>query len=192
MSTHSVPATSEHPALSVMDTEAAASTAPTDHEEVVKITEAAAVKIAELAETMKEEDEDDSDLKLRVYIEGGGCSGFKYEFAFDSIINEDDTIIRKTVPPKNNRPLSKHASVSQKQGASEHRTGVYTQVHEDSSTEVGFEKRSDEIILLIDAMSLQYLIGAEIDYQSGIEERFIIRNPNARTTCGCGSSFSVD
>ncbi|MBY0545368.1 MAG: iron-sulfur cluster insertion protein ErpA [Gammaproteobacteria bacterium] len=106
-------------------------------EHLVTITDAAALKIAELM--------DEADDKLRVYIEGGGCSGLKYEFEFVKTINEDDFTITK----KN-------------------------------------------ITLVIDAMSLQHLMGAEIDYESGIEERFIIRNPNAKTTCGCGSSFSVE
>lgn len=106
-------------------------------EHLVRVTDAAAAKIAELME----EDDD----KLRIHIEGGGCSGLKYEFEFVKIINNDDIIITKK-----------------------------------------------SITLVIDAMSLHHLIGAEIDYVSGIEERFIIRNPNAKTTCGCGSSFSVE
>lgn len=90
-------------------------------------------------------------LNLRVYITGGGCSGFQYGFTFDELIQEDDCVIQQT--------------------ASESVTVVN---------------------LLIDPISLQYLNGAEIDYSSGIQgEQFIIRNPNAKTTCGCGSSFSV-
>lgn len=88
-------------------------------------------------------------LKLRVYVTGGGCSGFKYGFAFDEEVNSEDTVI--------------------------------TQECEGGST----------VRLLIDPMSLQYLAGAEIDYKEDIEgSQFIIRNPNAKTTCGCGSSFS--
>ncbi len=139
---------SSHPTQTVPEIEGSSkdALAPESDAALITITDAAALKIAELIET-----ENEANIKLRVYIEGGGCSGFKYEFAFDSTVEEDDTVIEKSVEQKN--------------------------------TTIG---------LLIDPMSLQFLIGAEIDYQSGIEERFIIRNPNARTTCGCGSSFSVD
>jgi len=90
-------------------------------------------------------DEDNPDLKLRVYITGGGCSGFQYGFIFDDTINNDDITIEK-------------------QGIS----------------------------LVIDPMSLQYLIGGTIDYTEGLRgSRFIVINPNAKTTCGCGASFSV-
>jgi iron-sulfur cluster insertion protein len=103
-------------------------------------TDAAAAKVAELVA-----EEGNPDLKLRVFVQGGGCSGFQYGFTFDEIQNEDDT------------PMSKNG-----------------------------------VTLLIDAMSLQYLIGAEIDYKDDLEgAQFVIRNPNATTTCGCGSSFSV-
>ena len=90
-------------------------------------------------------------LKLRVFITGGGCSGFQYGFTFDETVNEDDFIINE-------------------------------QVGEGSGT----------VSLLIDPMSYQYLAGAEIDYKEDLEgAQFVIRNPNASTTCGCGSSFSV-
>lgn len=137
-----------HPTQTVSEIEGSSKDAIASESDaaLITVTDAAALKIAELIET-----ENEANIKLRVYIEGGGCSGFKYEFAFDNTVEEDDTVIEKSVEEKN--------------------------------TTIG---------LLIDPMSLQFLIGAEIDYQSGIEERFIIRNPNARTTCGCGSSFSVD
>ena len=91
------------------------------------------------------EEENNEALKLRVYIMGGGCSGFQYGFTFDESINEGDTAIDK-----------------------------------------------NGVTLLIDPMSFQYLVGAEIDYSEGIEgAQFVIRNPNASTTCGCGSSFGV-
>ena len=91
------------------------------------------------------EEEGNNALKLRIFISGGGCSGFSYGFTFDENINEGDTVIEK-----------------------------------------------DGVCLLVDPMSFQYLIGAEIDYSEGIEgAQFVIRNPNASTTCGCGSSFSV-
>ena len=91
------------------------------------------------------DEEGNADLKLRVFVTGGGCSGFQYGFTFDETINEDDTSMQK-----------------------------------------------GGVTLLIDPMSLQYLAGAEIDYQEGIEgAQFVIKNPNATTTCGCGSSFSA-
>ena len=90
-------------------------------------------------------EEGNDDLKLRVFVTGGGCSGLQYGFTFDEVTNEDDTIMEKN--------------------------GVQ---------------------LLIDPMSYQYLIGAEIDYSEGLEgAQFVIKNPSATSTCGCGSSFSV-
>lgn len=109
------------------------------------LTDAAVDKIAALIR-----DENNPKLNLRVYITGGGCSGYQYGFSFDEVINDDDTVIS--------------------------RTGT------DNLTPVR---------VLIDCMSITLLAGAEIDYTSGIQEQFIIRNPNAKTTCGCGSSFSV-
>ena len=91
------------------------------------------------------EEEGTPDLKLRVFVSGGGCSGFQYGFTFEESINDDDTQVTK-----------------------------------------------DSVTLLIDPMSLQYLTGAEIDYQDNVQgSQFVIKNPNAETTCGCGSSFSV-
>ena len=91
------------------------------------------------------EEEGNPALKLRIYVSGGGCSGFQYNFAFDEAINEDDTVIVK-----------------------------------------------NGVSLLIDAMSYQYMEGGSVDYQEGLEgARFVIDNPNASSTCGCGSSFSV-
>jgi iron-sulfur cluster insertion protein len=97
-------------------------------------------------------EEDNPNLHLRVYITGGGCSGFQYGFTFDEQIQEDDTVIEQQC---SNGEMS--------------------------------------VKLLVDAMSFQYLNQAEIDYVQGIQgEQFVIRNPNAKTTCGCGSSFSID
>ncbi len=97
-------------------------------------------------------EENNPNLKLRVYITGGGCSGFQYGFTFDETQNTDDIAI----------------------------------VQECSNS-------VDEVKLLIDSMSFQYLKNAEIDYVQGIQgEQFVIRNPNAKTTCGCGSSFSLE
>jgi iron-sulfur cluster insertion protein len=103
-------------------------------------TDNAASKVKQLID-----EEGNTDLKLRVFVSGGGCSGFQYGFTFDEVTNEDDTVMQK-----------------------------------------------NGVTLLIDAMSYQYLVGAEIDYTHGVEgEQFVIKNPNASTTCGCGSSFSV-
>lgn len=113
----------------------------------VHFTVSAADKVASLIE-----EEKNPNLKLRVYVTGGGCSGFQYGFTFDETIQPDDTIIEQ---------LCSNEKVT--------------------------------IQLLIDPMSIQYLNQAEIDYTQGIQgEQFVIRNPNAKTTCGCGSSFSVD
>ncbi|BAW79493.1 iron-sulfur cluster insertion protein ErpA [Candidatus Nitrosoglobus terrae] len=107
---------------------------------LLTFTDAAATKVKELIE-----EEGNKNLMLRVFISGGGCSGFQYGFTFDDTLNEDDTQVEK-------------------QG----------------------------VTLLIDPTSYQYLIGAEIDYTESVEgSEFVIRNPNATTTCGCGSSFSA-
>jgi iron-sulfur cluster assembly accessory protein len=90
-------------------------------------------------------EEENDELKLRVFITGGGCSGFQYGFTFDELAAEDDTAIER-----------------------------------------------DGVTVLIDPMSFQYLAGSEVDYTEGLEgSRFVINNPNATTTCGCGSSFSI-
>ena len=103
-------------------------------------TDSAANKVKELIE-----EEGNPGLKLRVFVTGGGCSGFQYGFTFDEEVAEDDTTMEK-----------------------------------------------NGVMLLIDPMSYQYLVGAEIDYTEGLEgSQFVIRNPNATSTCGCGSSFSA-
>ena len=103
-------------------------------------TDAAANKVKSLIT-----EEENNELKLRVYITGGGCSGFQYGFTFDDKVNEGDLTIEKA--------------------------GVQ---------------------LVIDPMSLQYLIGGTVDYTEGLEgSRFVVNNPNATSTCGCGSSFSI-
>ena len=90
-------------------------------------------------------EEENSALKLRVYITGGGCSGFQYGFSFEETAADDDTAIEK-----------------------------------------------DGVTVLVDPMSFQYLAGSEVDYTEGLEgSRFVVNNPNASTTCGCGSSFSI-
>jgi iron-sulfur cluster insertion protein len=103
-------------------------------------TDAAARKVAELIQ-----EEGDPELKLRVYISGGGCSGFQYGFSFEQAVEDGD-----------------------------------------------FRFENQGVTLLVDPMSVQYLLDAEIDYREDLEgARFVIRNPNATTTCGCGSSFAV-
>ena len=103
-------------------------------------TDSAADKVKQLVD-----EEGNPELKLRVFVQGGGCSGFQYGFTFDEVVNEDDTQMSK-----------------------------------------------NGVTLLIDAMSLQYLGGAEIDYKEDLQgAQFVIKNPNATTTCGCGSSFSA-
>ena len=104
------------------------------------LTDAAATKVRDLIA-----DEGNPQLKLRVFVTGGGCSGFQYGFSFDEDVAEDDTVID--------------------------RNGVQ---------------------LLVDVLSYPYLIGSEVDYSEGLEgARFVVNNPNATTTCGCGSSFSI-
>ena len=106
----------------------------------LEFTDAAATKVKQLID-----EEGNAELKLRVFVTGGGCSGFQYGFTFDEAVNDDDTSMQK-----------------------------------------------NGVTLLIDPMSLQYLMGAEIDYQEGLEgAQFVIKNPNATSTCGCGSSFSA-
>src|SRR4030067_3198844 len=103
-------------------------------------TDNAARKVKELIE-----EEKNPPLMLRVFVSGGGCSGFQYGFTFDAAEQEGDTKVSK-----------------------------------------------NDVTLLIDPMSFQYLMGAEIDYQEGLQgSQFVIKNPNAKTSCGCGSSFSV-
>ncbi|MFC3907467.1 iron-sulfur cluster insertion protein ErpA [Legionella dresdenensis] len=98
-------------------------------------------------------EEKNPNLNLRIYISGGGCSGFEYGFTFDEVINEEDDTV-----------ITQHCT-------------------DGKST----------VKLLVDSMSYQFLKNAEVDYVKGIQgEQFVIRNPNAKTTCGCGSSFSMD
>ncbi len=90
-------------------------------------------------------EEENPALKLRVFVTGGGCSGFQYGFTFDEAVNEDDTQVA-----------------------------------------------IDDVTVLVDPLSYQYLVGSEVDYQEGLEgSRFVVNNPNATSTCGCGASFTV-
>jgi iron-sulfur cluster insertion protein len=108
--------------------------------EPIRFTDSAAAKVSELIA-----EEGNDELMLRVYVQGGGCSGFQYGFTFDEAANEDDTQVEK-----------------------------------------------NGVKVIIDPMSIQYLTGAEIDYrEDATGSQFVIRNPNATTTCGCGSSFTV-
>lgn len=106
----------------------------------IHFTEAAANKVLALVT-----DEENPALKLRVYVTGGGCSGFQYGFTFDEKINDGDLVVEK-----------------------------------------------NGVSMVVDSMSLQYLVGGTVDYTEGLQgSRFLVQNPNATTTCGCGSSFSV-
>lgn len=127
----------------------------------ITVTHSAIMKIYELMV-----EEDNLNLKLRIFITGGGCSGFQYGFSFEEAANDDDIIIDKKIDGDD----------------------------EDSSTTTSSGQPTPHIQVLVDALSLQYLGGAEVDYRKDINgERFIIRgNPNAKTTCGCGSSFSAE
>lgn len=129
--------------------------------EVITVTDSAANKVWELIQ-----EEANFKLKLRVFITGGGCSGFQYGFTFDEAVNSDDTVIHKA--------LVKNADKKTAEDEDEEDSG------------------GGGIQLLVDPTSLMYLSGAEIDYKSDLRgEQFIIRNPNAKTTCGCGSSFAA-
>jgi len=102
--------------------------------------DSAVSKVRELVE-----EEGNEDLKLRVFVTGGGCSGFQYGFSFDEAQDDDDAVIEK-----------------------------------------------DGMSLLVDPMSYQYLVGATVDYQEGLQgSQFVVQNPNASSTCGCGSSFTI-
>ncbi|GAA0363795.1 iron-sulfur cluster insertion protein ErpA [Bowmanella denitrificans] len=106
----------------------------------VEFSDAAARKVKALIE-----EEENPNLKLRVFVTGGGCSGFQYGFTFDEKVNDGDMTIDK-----------------------------------------------DSVTLVVDPMSLQYLVGGTVDYSEGLDgSRFLVNNPNATTTCGCGSSFSI-
>jgi iron-sulfur cluster insertion protein len=123
-----------------MNTESAVSSFAPGLAPSLVFTDAAAAKVSELIR-----EESNPNLKLRVFVQGGGCSGFQYGFTFDENLEEGDTRVE-----------------------------------------------NGGVTLLIDPMSIQYLAGAEIDYKEDIEgAQFVIRNPNASTTCGCGSSFSM-
>ena len=127
----------------------------------VNFTLAAAKKVMELIL-----EEDNMLLNLRVYISGGGCSGFQYGFTFDENINPDDIIIEKK--------LAAEEEEDEEGGGGDGEGGM------------------GSVKLLIDPMSFQYLQGAKIDYREDIKgAQFVITNPNAKTTCGCGSSFSA-
>ncbi len=111
-----------------------------DEHSALVFTDAAAAKVKSLIE-----EEENDNLKLRVFVTGGGCSGFSYGFSFDEADNDDDTVVEK-----------------------------------------------NGVTLVVDPMSFQYLAGAEVDYKEGLQgSQFVIKNPNASTTCGCGSSFSI-
>jgi iron-sulfur cluster insertion protein len=108
--------------------------------QAVLVSDSAVAKVKSLIE-----EEGNNDLKLRVYVTGGGCSGFQYGFTFDELVAEDDSVVER-----------------------------------------------DGIQVLVDALSYPYLAGAKVDYEEGLQgSKFVIQNPNASSTCGCGSSFSI-
>lgn len=108
--------------------------------QALNVTHNAAAKVSSLID-----EEGNPDLVLRVYVTGGGCSGFQYGFAFEESLAEDDTVVEK-----------------------------------------------DGIKVVVDAMSYPYLVGSQVDYEEGLQgSRFVVHNPNASSTCGCGASFSV-
>lgn len=112
----------------------------TEMAQAMILTDKAAAKVRRLRDG-----EGNPELKLRVYITGGGCSGFSYGFTFDEAAKEDDSLFN-----------------------------------------------NGDITMLVDSMSFQYLVGSEVDYEEGLNgSRFVVKNPNAASTCGCGSSFSV-
>lgn len=106
----------------------------------IQVTENAVRKVQSLVA-----EEENPELKLRVFVTGGGCSGFQYGFTFDEAVNEDDTQIS-----------------------------------------------AQDVTVLVDPLSYQYLVGAEVDYREGLEgSQFVVNNPNATSTCGCGASFTI-
>lgn len=116
------------------------SVAQTYTPQALTVTDSAVAKVKHLLD-----EEGNADLKLRVFVTGGGCSGFQYGFTFDEVVAEDDTQVER-----------------------------------------------DGVTVLVDAMSYPYLMGSRVDYQEGLEgSKFTVQNPNATTTCGCGSSFSI-
>ncbi|WP_439135744.1 iron-sulfur cluster insertion protein ErpA [Pseudomaricurvus sp.] len=116
------------------------STPETFTPQAIQVTNSAVAKVKSLVE-----EEANDDLKLRVFVTGGGCSGFQYGFTFDELVAEDDAVIEK-----------------------------------------------DGITVVVDAMSYPYLAGSEVNYEEGLQgSKFVVQNPNANSTCGCGSSFSI-
>lgn len=116
------------------------STPETFTPQAIQVTNSAVAKVRSLVE-----EEANDDLKLRVFVTGGGCSGFQYGFTFDELVAEDDAIIEK-----------------------------------------------DGITVVVDAMSYPYLAGSEVNYEEGLQgSKFVVQNPNANSTCGCGSSFAI-
>lgn len=116
------------------------SSAETFVPEPIVVTENALNKVKSLIE-----EEENPDLKLRVFVTGGGCSGFQYGFAFDEAYSDDDALVQK-----------------------------------------------EGVTVVVDALSYPYLVGAFLDYEEGLQgSRFKVENPNASSTCGCGSSFSI-
>lgn len=141
----------------------------------IKITSSAVFKIFQLMQ-----EENNLELKLRIYINGGGCSGLQYAFSFEEKTEPSDIIIEEVV--------SEELSAETKEDNSkEYNNRTHYLEEKNLPKPIGVVK------VIIDALSLEYLRNAKIDYRKNIHgEQFVITNPNAKTTCGCGSSFSAD
>lgn len=155
---------------------------------LLNFTLAAALKVKSLID-----EEGNPRLNLRVYITGGGCSGFQYGFTFDEAINDDDIVIERDLTAKEPGDANMKAdSVKLLNDLVSYPNDSL--VDEDEDDEGGGDGGAGAVSvkLLVDPMSFQYLQGAEIDYREDVNgSQFVIRNPNAKTTCGCGSSFSA-
>lgn len=155
----------------------------------INFTENAARKVNQLIL-----EEGNPELKLRVFITGGGCSGFQYGFTFDESVNPDDMVVEKTIAGEN---VSTEGDLLQMLEWSDLASKQTRQwlilllliMCRDTEEDSG---GSGSVKLLIDPMSFAYLVGAKIDYREDINgAQFVISNPNAKTTCGCGSSFAA-
>jgi len=138
------------------------------------------------------DEEGNPDLKLRVFVQGGGCSGYQYGFTFDESIDEEgDTVIHFPVPDSGSTSLP--AAEDSEHGEAEDEADIVTGFTLEKSADASRKDPDlDALRLLVDSVSYHYLVGAKIDYKVDIHgAQFVIKNPNATTTCGCGSSFSV-
>lgn len=180
---------------------------PSTQESKLVFTEEAAKKVQSLID-----EEGNNLLNLRVYITGGGCSGFQYGFTFDETIQNDDVVIKRSITinnldesnqvqtkenANNNNAINTNQNGSNNSDNNHRATKKASNNNSNNNTDDddssdGGNSNLRVVKLLIDPMSYQYLNGATIDYREDINgSQFVIRNPNAKTTCGCGSSFSI-